>query len=78
MSLHGRNMLRPILEIWELDFRFILINAILNSKMNTDLFKTKVYEKIFKKFEITKSFNKLVSKQYYDSDFKCKRLRVQV
>lgn len=76
ISIHSRNLLKPLVEVWDLDFKFLLIIGVLNSKQNTALFKTKVVDKIFKKFEVIKSFNKLMSKWFYDADFKCNKLRV--
>lgn len=62
MSWHLRNLLKPFVEVWGVDFRFLFINAELNPNSNPSLFKSKTYSRIFKKYEIKRSYNKLVSK----------------
>jgi hypothetical protein len=58
-----------------MDFKFLFINAYLNDSINESLFRVNVKEKIFDKYEITKSYNKLVTKQFYDANFECTKIR---
>lgn len=78
MSWHSRNLTKPLFEVWALDFRFLFINAALSAKSNPILFKTKIYDKIFKKYEIQKTFNKLMSKQYYDAEIKMDKFKIGI
>lgn len=72
---HIRNLMKPVVEAWDVEVKFLFINALLNPDMNPSLFKTKTYSKIFKKYEIQHSYNKLVSKQYYDAEIKINKVK---
>jgi hypothetical protein len=52
VAIHGRNMLAPIVEAWDVDVKFLLIVSMLNADLNPQLFKTKITEKIFNKYEV--------------------------
>lgn len=78
VSIHSRNMLSPILEGWDVDFRFLLIAGILSPEGNPSVFKTKVVDKIFGKYEVQLGYNRLLPKFYYDSDIKIAKVRLNV
>lgn len=70
VAIHGRNMLAPIVEAWDVDVKFLLIVAMLNADLNPQLFKTKITEKIFNKYEVQYVYNKLLPKMFYDAELK--------
>lgn len=62
ISLHVRNLQKPILEIWNFSIKFAFINGTLNSMQNPSLFSKTIEEVIFKKYRIQAPFNRLVTK----------------
>lgn len=77
IAWHVRNLQKPMIEVWGVDVRFLFINATLNPDQNP-IFKTKVWHKIFDKYEVYKSFNKLPTKQYYDAEIKLDKIKAAV
>ena len=61
-----------------MDVKFLFINANLNPEGNPHLFKTKISNKVFDKYEVLNSFNKLASKQYYDGEIDIKRVKLMI
>ena len=43
LAWHVRNLMRPLVEIWDVDVKFLFINAVLHPEMNPTIFKTKGY-----------------------------------
>lgn len=78
ISVHSRNMLSPILEAWDVDIKFLFITGILSPESNPSVFKTKVTDKIFGKYEVQLGYNRLLPKLFYDSDVKVAKVRVNV
>lgn len=52
VSMHSRNLLTPLVEAWDLDLKFLMIAGILNADQNPSVFKTKISDKIFCKYEV--------------------------
>lgn len=50
--MHSRNLLQPLLEAWDVDVKFLMILGMLNVDQNPQLFKTKVHDRIFNKYEV--------------------------
>jgi len=71
-----KDLQKPFCEVYDLDLRFLFVNAILNADLNPSLFKVNIEDKIFERYGVTRSFNKLISKQYYDAELKAKKLVV--
>ncbi len=40
------------MEAWDVDVKFLMIVGLLNADLNPGLFKTKIYDKIFNKYEV--------------------------
>ncbi len=78
VSFHSRNMLSPIIEAWDCDVRFLMIAGILSPEGNPSVFKTKVYDKIFGKYEVQLSYNRLLPKLFYDADLKLSKLKLNI
>ena len=78
LSVHARNLLKPVLEVWDVDLKFLFVTAILNADLNPQLFKTRISVKLFNKFEILYNFNKLPPKQYYDAEVKVNKVRANL
>ncbi|CDW78547.1 UNKNOWN [Stylonychia lemnae] len=78
ISWHIRNLVKPIVEVYQVEVNFLFINGLLNPDMNPSLFKAKTFSKIFKKYEIQHSYNKLVSKQFYDADIKINNVKANI
>jgi hypothetical protein len=78
LYMMARNMQRPIIELWKLNWNQIFIVAEVNPIFNMELFTTTLKNKIFQRFEMPKLFNKLLSKQYYDSSIDIYKLRVNI
>jgi len=78
IAWHVRNLQKPMVEVSGVDVRFLFINAALNPDQNPNMFKTKVWNRIFNKFEVYSSFNKLTSKQYYDAEVKLDKIKTAI
>ena len=74
----GRNMQKPIIELWKLNWKQTFVVAEVNPAKNMSLFTTYLKNKIFQRFEMSKFFNKLLSKHYYDSTINIHKLRVNI
>jgi hypothetical protein len=70
IAMHARNMLCPILEAWDVQVKFMIVIGLLNEEVNPSIFKTKVSDKIFNKYEVQYHYNKLLPKMFYDADLK--------
>ena len=64
-AIHGRSILKPVIEIWNLDIRTEQMNVLLNSKVNPPLFQTEAINRIFNHFPLPVVFNKLPNRHYY-------------
>jgi hypothetical protein len=76
--MHARNLLTPIMEAWDVDVKFMMIVGILNADQNPLLFKTKISDKIFNKYEVQYQYNKLLPKMFYDADLKIQKVKLSI
>jgi hypothetical protein len=52
LAMHARNLLAPLMEAWDIEVKFLMIAGLLNAEINPQLFKTKISDKIFNKYEV--------------------------
>lgn len=76
--MHARNLLAPLLEAWDVDVKFLMIAGILNADLNPSLFKTKIADKIFNKYEVHYQYNKLLPKLFYDAEIKITKVKTSI
>jgi hypothetical protein len=78
LAMHARNLLAPLLEAWDVDVKFLMIAGLLNADQNPQLFKTKISDKIFNRYEVQYHYNKLLPKLFYDAEVKITKVKVSV
>ncbi len=78
LSMHARNLLAPLFEAWDVDVKFLMIAGILNADLNPSLFKTKIVDKIFNKYEVQYQYNKLLPKLFYDAEIKITKFKASL
>lgn len=78
IAMHARNLLAPLAEAWDLDMKFLIIAGILNADINPTVFKTKIYEKIFNKYEVQIGYNRLLPKLFYDAELKVQKVKASI
>jgi hypothetical protein len=66
MAWHARSFFKPLVEIWGLSFKMDSITALLNTNYNPAFFQQTIERKIFRRFSMPITFNKLTNKWYYD------------
>jgi hypothetical protein len=62
----ARNMRRPVVELWKINWKQTIIAATPSPDSNLQLFTTNIQNKIFNRFDLPKFFNRLPSKIYFD------------
>ncbi len=78
LSMHARNLLAPLIEAWDVDVKFLMIAGLLNADTNPALFKTKIADKIFNKYEVQYHYNKLLPKLFYDAEVKVTKFKASI
>ena len=76
--MHARNLLAPLFEAWDVEVKFLMIAGLLSADFNQNLFKTKIYDKIFNKYEVQYHYNKLLPKMFYDSEIKITKFKASI
>ncbi len=76
--MHARNLLAPLMEAWDVEVKFLMIAGLLNADMNPQLFKTKIADKIFNKYEVQYHYNKLLPKLFYDGEIKINKFKCSI
>ena len=61
-----------------MDVKFLMIAGLLNADLNPQLFKTKICDKIFNRYEVQYYYNKLLPKLFYDAEVKVTKVKVTV
>ena len=74
----ARNMKRPVIEVWKINWKQTIISATLNPDSNKHLFTTFIQNKIFNRFELPKFFNRLPTKIFFDICIEIQKLRVNI
>jgi len=65
LAMHARSIFKPVLEIWNFDLKTELMNVLLNSSVNPQLFQTDAVHRIFNRFPLPIKYNKLPTRFYY-------------
>jgi len=77
-TLHGRSLIKPLAELWGLNFELEVMDVDLNSKLNAALFQSHSVSCIFNRFPLRTKFNKLPSRLYYNGQLEIQRLTVSI
>ena len=78
MALHARSFMKPILEVWGWSLNLQWLIGILSPASNPELFSTKIEKKIFRKFPIPVTWNRLQSKHFYSADIKVQKFSLAI
>lgn len=74
----GRNMQKPVLELWKINWTQKVIVGEVNPVSNFGLFTTEIIQKIFMRFDLKKIFNKIPTKHYLDMNIDIHKLRINI
>ena len=74
----GRNMQKPVLELWKINWTQKVIVGEVNPILNFNLFTTEIIQKIFMRFDLKRIFNKIPSKHYLDMNIDIHKMRMNI
>ena len=77
-ACHARSIFKPVVELWNGEFKSEIVKADLNSALNPDLFQTDAVNCIFNRFPLPFVFNKLPNRFYYMGQLEIQRLNVSI
>ena len=73
---HARSFLKPVMEFWKVAMNSEMFSGILNPNGNPSLFTETTLSKIFERFELPVTFNKLTNKFFYDGSLDIEKFRM--
>jgi hypothetical protein len=66
MVWHCRSFVKPLVEVWGLDFTISMLTGVMNPAHNPSLFTVQIQTQIFEQFPVPSVFNKIPTKLYFD------------
>lgn len=66
MVWHCRSFVKPLVEVWGLDFAMSMLTGVMNPQHNPSLFTVQIQTQIFEQFPVPSVFNKIPTKLYFD------------